>query len=70
MTGYETIPMSNLLKNRDIFRIFDTEFQEVGWLDASVLLASDSTIKDLYADETVPKQVLDKIVERLNTLIQ
>ncbi len=59
------MPLSVLLRQRDIFEIFDEEFHNATWLDASALLGSESTLKGLYADGIVPDAVLDRIVETL-----
>lgn len=59
------ISLSELLKNRDIFEIFDEEFHNASWLDASALLGSESTLEDLYKDKIVPGHVLDRIVATL-----
>ena len=63
---YREYPLSELLKNIKIFAVFDEEFQKGTWLDATALLGSESTINQLYRDGTVPKETLDKIVERLS----
>lgn len=59
------ISLSELLKNRDIFEIFDEEFHNATWLDASALIGSESTLEDLYRDNIVPGRVLDNIVRTL-----
>ena len=59
------VPLSELLKNRDIFEIFDEEFHNATWLDVTALLDSESTLEDLYRDRIVPGQVLDRIVAAL-----
>ena len=51
---YREYPLSELLKNRKIFAVFDEEFQKGTWLDATALLGSESTINQLYRDGTVP----------------
>ena len=63
---YREYPLSQLLKNRKIFEVFDEEFQKGTWLDATALLRSECTINSLYKDGTVPRETLDKIVERLS----
>ena len=63
---FTEMPLSELLKSREIFEIFDKEFHNGTWLDASALLGSESTLKDLYTDKIVPDQVLDNIVAVLN----
>ncbi len=62
---FKEIPLSELLNNREVFEIFDEEFHNATWLDASALLGSESTLVDLYADGIVPASVLDKIVAAL-----
>ncbi len=59
------MPLSGLLRQRDIFEIFDEEFHNATWLDASALIGSESTLKGLYADKIVPDAVLDRIVATL-----
>ena len=63
--NYRDYPLSELLQNRDIFAIFDEEFQRGTWLDVTALLQSESSINQLYGDGTVPRETLDKIVARL-----
>ena len=63
--NYKDYPLSELLQNREIFAIFDEEFQRGTWLDVTALLGSDSTINQLYGDGTVPVETLDRIVARL-----
>ena len=63
---YREYPLSELLKNRKIFAVFDEEFQKGTWLDVTALLGSDSSINQLYHDGTVPRETLDRIVERLS----
>ncbi|MCR4694780.1 MAG: hypothetical protein K5773_05630 [Pseudobutyrivibrio sp.] len=63
---YREYPLSELLKNRKIFAVFDEEFQQSTWLDVTALLNSDSTINQLYRDETVPAETLDRIIARLS----
>ncbi len=63
---YREFPLSELLKNRKIFAVFDEEFQKGTWLDATALLQSESSINQLYRDGTVPQDTLDNIVERLS----
>ena len=62
---YKSLPLSQILRERDIYVIFDEEFQKASWLDLSALQASDSTMEDLYSDNILPKDVLDKIDERI-----
>ena len=65
---YDNIPLSKLLRERDIFDIFDEEFRSEGWLDVTALIGSDSSLKDLESDQTVPATVLERIRARLNAL--
>ena len=58
-------PLSVILQDRDIFSVFDEEFQKATWLDVTALLSSESTLTDLYNDGTVPADVLDEIVNRI-----
>lgn len=60
-----SIKLKDLLSNREVFQIFDEEFSGAIWLDVTALLKSESTLADLYKDNTVPKEVLDRIVTRL-----
>ncbi len=59
-------PLSTLLQNRDIFAVFYEEFQRATWLDVTALLSSESTLSDLYNDGTVPAEVLDEIIKRID----
>ena len=63
---YREFPLSELLQNRKIYAVFDEEFQKGTWLDATALIGSECTINQLYRDGTVPRETLDKIVERLS----
>ena len=62
---YKNIPLSEILRDRDIFVIFDEEFQKDTWLDVTALQGSESTIEDLYSDKTVPENVLERIEKRI-----
>lgn len=62
---YKNLPLSQILREREIYIIFDEEFQKSTWLELSALQNSDSTIEDLYSDKIVPKDVLDRIGERI-----
>lgn len=64
--NYIDYPLSELLQNRKIYQVFDEEFRKGTWLDVTALLGSDSTIKQLYADGTVPRETLDAIIARLS----
>jgi hypothetical protein len=57
--------LSTILRDRAIFNIFDQEFQKESWLNLSMLTGSECSIDDCYKDGTVPKTVLDKIVDKL-----
>ncbi len=63
---FRDYPLSLLLKNRDIFAIFDEEFNKGTWLDVTALLNSESSINQLYSDDTVPAETLNRIVARLS----
>ncbi len=63
---FRDYPLSLLLKNRDIFTVFDEEFNKGTWLDVTALLNSESSINQLYSDDTVPAETLDRIVARLS----
>jgi hypothetical protein len=62
---YKKLPLSEILREREIFVIFDEEFQKDTWLDVTALQASDSTIEDLRTDGTVPEDVLVRIEARI-----
>ncbi len=62
------LPLSELLQNREIFAIFDDEFNKEAWLDASALLKYEGTMQDLYSDGSVPEKTLDKISEKLQSI--
>lgn len=66
---FKKLPFSQMLQDRKVFGIFDDVFQQGTWLDVSALLASESCIEDAYADGTIPKETLDLIVERMETLL-
>ncbi len=62
---YKKLPLSEILREREIFVIFDEEFQKDTWLDVTALQASDSTIEDLRTDGIVPEDVLVRIETRI-----
>lgn len=65
--NFQDLPLSQILSDRRVFGIFDEEFQNSNtWLDVSALVQSESTIQDLYNDQTVPHDILDIIVARLH----
>ncbi len=66
---YDELPLSELLQQRQVFSIFDEEFREAGWLDVTVLLDSESTIKGLESDGTVPDKVISSIRSRIEKLM-
>ncbi len=66
---YMKRPLKEILRERKIYNIFHTEFQKSTWLDLAGLQNSESSIEDLYKDEIIPRDVLDSIVARLQTLI-
>ena len=65
---YKDVPLNKLLSDRNVFEVFDEEFHKGSWLDVTALLASDSVLSDLYQDDTVPTEVLDRIAERLEAM--
>ncbi len=67
---YDEVPLTELLQKRPVFSIFDEEFRHAGWLDVTVLLGSESTIKGLEDDGTVPPEVMSRIRERIEELLQ
>ena len=66
--NYEDMPLCELLQKPGIFEIFDDEFHKDSWLDVTVLLASDSSLKDIVADGTVPDAVVARICDRLDQI--
>ncbi len=62
---YKKLPLSEILREREIFVIFDEEFQKDTWLNVAALQASESTIEDLHSDGTVPEEVLERIEKRI-----
>lgn len=67
---FRQLPFSQMLRSREIFSIFDEEFQKGTWLDVAALVGSESCIDDAYKDGTIPKDTLDDIVARLEQLGQ
>ncbi|MCR4674727.1 MAG: hypothetical protein K5675_06940 [Lachnospiraceae bacterium] len=67
---YKSLPLSQILREREIYVIFDEEFQRATWLDLSALQNSESTMEDLYTDKIVPKDVLDIIDQRIQNEIK
>lgn len=61
--------LRELLQHREIFAVFDEEFQKTSWLDVTALLRSDGTFAGLYEDGTVPRDVLDAIAVRLEDML-
>ena len=64
----QELPLSQLLQRREIFAIFDNEFQQSIWLDTTALLKYEGSVNDLYKDKTVPTEILDRIVEKLQSM--
>ncbi len=64
---YRQMPLSVLLRNREVFELFDAEFARGTWLDVTALLGSDCTIVDLYQDGTIPSEILDEIMKKLDS---
>ena len=67
---YKNLPLSQILREREIYIIFDEEFQKSTWLELSALQSSESTVEDLLADGIVPKEVLERIDERIQKEIK
>lgn len=67
-SDFTKAPLTELLRDRKIFAVFDQEFSRGRWLDVTALLNSESSITDLYEDGTVPAEVLDRIVERISSM--
>ncbi len=67
---FRKTPFMELLKDRNIFSIFDRAFRQGTWLDVTALLGSESCIDDAYRDETIPTDTLDLIVLELEKLYQ
>ena len=65
---FRQLPFSKMLQDREIFAIFDEEFQKGTWLDVAALVGSESCIDDAYKDGTIPENTLDAIVARLEEL--
>ena len=68
MKDYRKIPLSQLLADRDIFAIFDEEFQKESWLDVTVLVHSEGSIDDMLQDDVIPQRVLLRIIDRLDEM--
>lgn len=62
---YKKLPLSEILREREVFVIFDEEFQKDTWLDVTALQTSESTIEDLRTDGIVPEDVLVRIETRI-----
>ena len=65
---YTTQPLKEILKDREIYNIFHTEFLKSEWLNLAGLQNSESSLQDLYRDGTLPTEVLDAIAARLGAL--
>ena len=65
---FRKIPFSELLQDRAVFDVFHEEFQKGTWLDVAALVGSESTIDDAYKHDTIPADVLDAIVARLEEM--
>lgn len=65
---FRQIPFSELLQDRAAFDVFHEEFQKGTWLDVAALVGSESTIDDAYKHDTIPADVLDAIVTRLEEM--
>ncbi len=58
-------PLSVILRDKEIYKIFDDEFSRYEWLDASALLGCEASVKQLMDDQTVPKDILERIIDKL-----
>lgn len=65
---FRQIPFSELLQDRAAFDVFHEEFQKGTWLDVAALVGSESTIDDAYKHDTIPADVLDAIMARLEEM--
>lgn len=68
MSDIKKKPLSEILQNREIFAIFDEEFQKEKWLDVTVLIHSDCTFEEMAADGSIPKEVVSRIDTRLDEI--
>lgn len=68
LMNYKDTPLSELLSNRSIFEIFDEEFAKGTWLDVTALLKSECTLDGLYDDPSIPNDILDSILVKLEKL--
>ena len=65
---FRQLPFSKLLQDRATFAVFHQEFQKGTWLDVAALVGSESCIDDAYKEGTIPEDVLDAIVVRLEQM--
>ena len=63
---YKNIPIRDLLMDRRVFQIFDSEFSKSKWLNLSALQESESSIADMVADHTIPDDIMKSIEEQLS----
>lgn len=68
MKNYMQTPLAELLQDRDVFGIFDEEFQKESWLDVTVLVHSECSIDEIIKDGSIPPSVLERIVKSLDAL--
>ena len=61
-------PLSEILRTEDIFNLFYEEFSKEEWLDVTVLLHSDCSASDILEDGTVPREVMERVANRLDEL--
>lgn len=61
-------PLSEILRTEDIYNLFYEEFSKEEWLDVSVLLHSDCSASDILEDGTVPREVMERVANRLDEL--
>ncbi len=61
-------PLSEILRTEDIYNLFYEEFSKEEWLDVTVLLHSDCSASDILEDGTVPREVMERVANRLDEL--
>ncbi len=61
-------PLSEILRTEDIYNLFYEEFSKEEWLDVTVLLHSDCSVDDILEDGTVPREVMERVANRLDEL--
>lgn len=61
-------PLSEILRIEKFYNLFYEEFSKEEWLDVTVLLHSDCSVDDILEDGTVPKEVMERVANRLDEL--